>query len=221
MFVSEHHKYILKLEVNRLKSKKSNIPDAFWNAIKESDSEYDDMFFYGVETTGIFCRPSCKSRLPNKENVLIFKNAYIALEENFRPCKRCKPDGLHLPAEQWIEQIVQWIDQYYFESLTLQTLADISHGSPYHLQRLFKKVKGISPSEYVQQVRLEKAIYQLETTELSISDIGLAVGFSSTPYFITLFKKRLGETPSAYRKDYRQNMKKELKNRDEHGSTNY
>lgn len=221
MFVSEHHKFILKLEVNRLKSKKSNIPDAFWNAIKESDSEYDDKFFYGVETTGIFCRPSCKSRLPNKENVRIFKNAYIALEKNFRPCKRCKPDGLHLPAEQWIEQIVQWIDQYYFESLTLQTLADISHGSPYHLQRLFKKVKGISPSEYVQQVRLEKAIYQLETTELSISDIGLAVGFSSTPYFITLFKKRLGETPSAYRKDYRQNMKKELKNRDEHGSTNY
>jgi AraC family transcriptional regulator of adaptative response / methylphosphotriester-DNA alkyltransferase methyltransferase len=65
---------------------------------------------------------------------------------------------------------------------------------------LFKRVKGITPSEYVQQIRLEKAIYLLETSGLSISDIGLTVGFSSTPYFITLFKKKLGYTPSGYRK---------------------
>jgi AraC family transcriptional regulator of adaptative response / methylphosphotriester-DNA alkyltransferase methyltransferase len=201
--------------------KKPNISDIYWKAIIECDSAYDEKFYYGVETTGIFCRPSCKSRKPNKENVRIFKNAYIALEEKFRPCKRCKPDGLHLPAEEWIEQIVQWIDQHYFESLTLQTLADISHGSPYHLQRLFKRVKGISPSEYVQQIRLEKAIYLLETSGLSISDIGPAVGFSSTPYFITLFKKKLGYTPSSYRIACRQNLKKELVNRDEYKKKDY
>ncbi|MFY0758514.1 bifunctional transcriptional activator/DNA repair enzyme AdaA [Metabacillus dongyingensis] len=201
--------------------KKLNISDIYWKAIIECDSAYDDKFYYGVKTTGIFCRPSCKSRKPNKENVRIFKNAYIALEEKFRPCKRCKPDGLHLPAEEWIEQIVQWIDQHYCESLTLQTLADISHGSPYHLQRLFKRVKGISPSEYVQQIRLEKAIDLLETSGLSISEIGSAVGFSSTPYFITLFKKKLGYTPSSYRIACRQNLKKELVNRDEHETKDY
>jgi AraC family transcriptional regulator of adaptative response / methylphosphotriester-DNA alkyltransferase methyltransferase len=209
------------MEVSSLKTKHSNIPYAFWNAIKECDSEYDDKFYYGVETTGIFCRPSCKSRLPNKENVRIFKHAYIALEEKFRPCKRCKPDGLQLPAEEWIEQITQWIDENYSESLTLHKLAEISHGSPYHLQRLFKQIKGISPSEYVQQVRLEKAIEKLEKTEFSITDISLTVGFLSTPYFITFFKKKVGHTPSEYRRNYRQNLNKELEYSDEHGQTNY
>lgn len=204
-----------------MKSKHSNIPDAFWNAIKECDSEYDGKFYYGVETTGIFCRPSCKSRLPNKENVLIFKHVYIALEEKFRPCKRCKPDGLRLPALEWIQQIVTWIDQHYSESLTLHTLAELSHGSPFHLQRLFKRVKGLSPSEYVQQVRLEKAIDKLETTDFSISDISFSVGLSSTPYFITFFKKKVGHTPSEYRKNYSQNLNKELEYSDEHRKTNY
>jgi AraC family transcriptional regulator of adaptative response / methylphosphotriester-DNA alkyltransferase methyltransferase len=195
--------------VNVVKLKKTTIPADYWNAITGCDASYDDTFFYGVTTTGIFCRPSCKSRVPNQENVRIFKNAYMALKEKFRPCKRCKPDGLYLPAEEWVEQIVEWINQHYIEPLTLHTLADICHGSPYHLQRLFKRVKGLSPTEYIQQVRLEKAMNKLETTGQSIADIGMAVGFSNTPYFITLFKKKVGNTPSGYRKTYHQNLIKE------------
>ncbi|MGE7764945.1 bifunctional transcriptional activator/DNA repair enzyme AdaA [Peribacillus sp. NPDC096540] len=195
--------------------KKTDIPNDYWKAIIECDAAYDDHFLYGVKTTGIFCRPSCKSRVPNKENVQIFKNANMALEENFRPCKRCKPEGLNLPTEEWIEQITEWIDQHYSEPLTLNTLADISHGSPYHLQRLFKRVKGLSPTEYIQQLRLEKAIRMLESSEQPVTEIGLAVGFSSTPYFITLFKKKTGNTPSGYRKAYHQNLKKEREQHDE------
>lgn len=195
--------------------KKTNIPDSYWKAIVECDATYDDMFIYAVQTTGIFCRPSCKSRVPNKENVRIFKNAYMALEEKFRPCKRCKPDGLNVPAEEWVEQIIEWIHQHYADSLTLQTLADVSHGSPYHLQRLFKRVKGISPTEYIQQIRLKKAIIMLESTEQSITNIGTTVGFANTPYFITLFKKKLGCTPSSYRNAYLQNLMKEQENDDE------
>ncbi|TCS96805.1 bifunctional transcriptional activator/DNA repair enzyme AdaA [Hazenella coriacea] len=185
-----------------MKGRKTHISDEYWNAIIECDPTYDNLFFYGVQTTGIFCRPSCKSKVPNKENVRIFKNAYIALAEQFRPCKRCKPDGLYFPIEEWIEQIVAWIDQHYYESITLQTLADLFHGSPYHLQRLFKRVKGQSPTEYLQQVRLEKAIHQLVTTNQSIANIGTSVGFSSTPYFTALFKKKTGTTPSSYRKSF-------------------
>ncbi|MEK4538008.1 bifunctional transcriptional activator/DNA repair enzyme AdaA [Peribacillus sp. FSL K6-1552] len=195
--------------------KKTDIPNDYWKAIVVCDAAYDDHFLYGVKTTGIFCRPSCKSRVPNKENVQIFKNANMALEENFRPCKRCKPEGLNLPTDEWIEQITEWIEQHYSEPLTLNTLADISHGSPYHLQRLFKRVKGLSPTEYIQQLRLEKAIRMLESSEQPVTEIGLAVGFSSTPYFITLFKKNTGYTPSGYRKAYHQDLKKEREQHDE------
>lgn len=67
-----------------------------WQAIVQNDSSYDDKFYYGVKTTRIFCRPSCKSRPPKIENVRIFQNVQQALSENFRPCKRCKPTGQRL-----------------------------------------------------------------------------------------------------------------------------
>ncbi|PSL40350.1 AraC family transcriptional regulator [Planomicrobium soli] len=178
----------------------SSIPAVYWQAIKENDPEFDDRFFYGVQTTGVFCRPSCKSRLPNKENVQIFKNAFIALEQGYRPCKRCKPDGLKLPMEEWVQQISEWIDVHFTEEVTLSSLAETTHSSPYHLQRSFKKVTGISPLVYLQQKRLEKAAQELTSTSRSVTEIGRAAGFSNTPYFITLFKKKTGQTPAQFRK---------------------
>lgn len=178
----------------------SSIPAVYWKAIKENDPGFDDRFFYGVQTTGVFCRPSCKSRLPNKENVQIFKNAFIALEQGYRPCKRCKPDGLKLPMEEWVQQISEWIDVHFTEEVTLSSLAEATHSSPYHLQRSFKKVTGISPLVYLQQKRLEKAVQELTSTSGSVTEIGRAAGFSNTSYFITLFKKKIGQTPAQFRK---------------------
>ncbi|AOH56285.1 AraC family transcriptional regulator [Peribacillus muralis] len=186
-----------------------NIPKDYWKAIEDCDEAYDDHFLYGVKTTGIFCRPSCKSRVPNKENVKIFKNASMALEEDFRPCKRCKPEGLNLPIEEWIEHIAEWLDKHFCEPLTLNKIADISHGSPYHLQRSFKRVMGMTPNEYVQRLRIEKACSLLESSGQPVAEIGLAVGFSSVPYFMTLFKKKMGITPMAYRKNNSKKAKKE------------
>ncbi|HSN58860.1 MAG TPA: Ada metal-binding domain-containing protein, partial [Clostridiaceae bacterium] len=63
-----------------------------WQALTQCRSEYDGVFFYGVRTTGIFCKPSCKSREPKRENVEFFDNAQDAVSSGFRPCKRCRPD---------------------------------------------------------------------------------------------------------------------------------
>lgn len=189
-----------------------SISAVYWKALTENDPSFDDQFFYGVQTTGIFCRPSCKSRVPNKDNVRIFKNAFIALEEGYRPCKRCKPDGLKLPIEEWVQQIVEWIDNHFTEDVSLEQLAGLTHSSPYHLQRSFKRIAGVSPSVYVQQLRLEKAAKALSETDQPIAEIARAVGFSTTPYFITLFKKNTGYTPAQFRKGVNRNGAEQTSN---------
>ncbi|MCR8634269.1 bifunctional transcriptional activator/DNA repair enzyme AdaA [Paenibacillus radicis (ex Xue et al. 2023)] len=180
-----------------------------WQAIILNDASYNDKFIYAVKTTGIFCKPSCKSRIPKIENVRVFQNAKQALSANFRPCKRCKPTGERLPDHDWVDQITQYIDNNYIETLTLANLADMCHGSPYHLHRTFKRIKGITPVEYVQQTRINKAIDHLIHTDKTIMDIALTVGMPNAPYFITLFKKKTGHTPADYRQIYSKKHAKE------------
>jgi len=179
--------------------KGDRIPDQLWKAIVNNDRSYDNRFIYAVATTGIFCKPSCKSKVPNKENVYIFQNAQEALEANFRPCKRCKPTDERLPDQAWVEQIAKYIRTHYAEPLTLQTIAEKCHGSPYHLHRTFKRIKGITPAAYIQKRRIEKAIQALRETDLTVREIAKSVGIPNTPYFITLFKRIVGSTPSEYR----------------------
>jgi len=176
------------------------LTDEQWQAIRHNDARFDEIFFYAVKSTGIFCRPSCKSRNPQKENVRIFNDAAEALADGFRPCKRCKPGGLRLPDEEWTIQIGEYINEHFQEPLTLEILADMCHGSPYHLQRTFKRITGLTPVEYIQKIRITKAMSELTATDKSIAEIGVSVGLPNPSYFITLFKMKTGQTPKQYRK---------------------
>ncbi|MFD2830811.1 bifunctional transcriptional activator/DNA repair enzyme AdaA [Corticicoccus populi] len=169
-------------------------------AIIENDQCYDGCFFYAVKTTGIFCRPSCKSRVPNFENVTIFSSAEDALKDGYRPCKRCKSGGRTLPDEEWISHVEMYIDMNYAEPLTLAYIAEHCHSSPYHLHRVFKKIKGITPLEYVQNKRMREAEEYLKNSHFTVKKIGELVGISNASRFSTLFKERHGQTPSDFRK---------------------
>ncbi|WP_248930378.1 bifunctional transcriptional activator/DNA repair enzyme AdaA [Paenibacillus hamazuiensis] len=180
------------------------INDEMWRAIVENDASYDGKFYYAVKTTGIVCRPSCKSRIPNKEHVRIFADVRQALKEQFRPCKRCKPGGELLPDEEWVQQMVRWIDEHFAENITLQLLADHFHSSPYHLHRTFKRIRGVTPAEYILQVRMRQAKRELRTTDKTVTDIAASVGIPSAAHFATLFQKTAGCTPTQYRRTSRE-----------------
>ncbi|WP_308634230.1 bifunctional transcriptional activator/DNA repair enzyme AdaA [Paenibacillus silvisoli] len=180
-----------------------------WRAIENCDGSYDGKFFYGVRTTGIFCRPSCKSRTPLPEHVRIFASTEAAIAERFRPCKRCKPGGLKLPDEEWVDAIAAMIDNRYAEQLTLNKLAELAHASPYHMQRTFTRWKGQSPAAYLQQVRIEQAKRLLSESELPVSEIGERVGYVNAAHFATVFQRETGSQPTAYRTAMRNEIKHE------------
>ncbi|MFC5530198.1 bifunctional transcriptional activator/DNA repair enzyme AdaA [Cohnella yongneupensis] len=173
-----------------------------WQAIVSCDATYDSKFYYGVATTGIFCRPSCKSRTPARRNAKLFGDADEAIANGFRPCKRCKPEELMLPSEAWVAKIATQIEERLSEPFTLEALAARMHGSPYHLQRTFKQVRGVTPAQYAQVLRIERAKALLEQTEMSVAVIAAQVGLSNAAHFATVFQSKVGLSPTRYRRNY-------------------
>jgi len=190
--------------------KPTPVTDEQWEAIASNDASYDGQFWYAVKTTRIFCRPSCKSRLPRRDNIGAFEQAEQAIFARYRPCKRCKPTGQRLPSEEWIAIVTDYIDLHYDEALSLNTLAHLSHGTPYHLHRTFKKIKGETPTSYLQRTRIHHAKLALLQSDAPVSEIGAAVGLTNPPYFITLFKKMTGLTPDAYRKHHKTQVEEDI-----------
>lgn len=171
-----------------------------WNAIVNCDSSFDGRFFYAVKTTGIFCRPSCKSRAPKRENVFVFTTVDAALDAGFRACKRCRPDEYRWPAEELAHKTIEYMNTHYSDPLTLHLIADSLHINPYHLHRIFKRVVGVTPAEYLMQKRIAEAAKKLlDETERNITEIAAAVGFVNPAHFSTVFRKQIGQSPSAYR----------------------
>jgi len=171
-----------------------------WRAIVECDPSYDGVFFYGVNSTGIVCRPSCKSRTPNASNVQVFSSLQEAFLAKFRPCKRCRPDALNWSPDQSLtNKLIAVLQERFPEPLDLNTLASLFHLSPFHLHRVFKRVSGRTVGEYLQKIRIDAASHLLSKTDMQITEIAYAVGFSSPSYFSTVFQKKTGSTPTRYR----------------------
>ena len=174
--------------------------DKKWQQVVDCDQSADGKFYYAVKTVGVYCRPSCKSRTPLRKNVLFFDTAKEAEQEGFRPCKRYRPDLFeYAPALEIASKTKELIDDYWDSRKELSREVRELGISASQLARVFRNEYGMTPVEYLSQVRLDHAKEMLEDRDNAIIDIAYEIGFDSLPAFYRFFKKHTGTTPKAYR----------------------
>lgn len=181
-----------------LRSTSQAIPDHAWHAITHRQPPSGPPFFYAVKTTGIFCRPTCASRVPRRQNVRIFSTPADALAAGYRPCKRCKP--LKAESSPEVSAVLRACQQIQAQagSVRLADLAAPLGMSASHFQRLFKKVLGVTPAEFARAVRSQHLQDQLAQRQSSITEIAQSTGYPSSSSFYAAAKDSLGMTPTQF-----------------------
>ncbi len=171
-----------------------------YKAVLENVEDFDGMFYYAVKTTGIYCKPSCKSKMPKKENTVFFDSASEAEGAGFKPCKRCRSDLYKFePAKEIANRVKNALDTMFLEQVKLNKELGKIGLSQRRMVEIFKKEYGLTPKGYADCLRLEEAKKQLTETDNAIIDISLCLGFSSLSAFYKFFKENTGCTPKEYK----------------------
>src|SRR5216683_5741507 len=175
--------------------------DEFWNAVLSKDRSFDGQFVFAVSSTGIYCRPSCPSRRPRRENVSFFPLPAAAQNAGFHACRRCHPNAARStdPQVEMVQQVCRLIENSDGDAVTLDRLSDEVGVSSFHLQRTFKSIMGMSPSEYAETRRVNKFKQSVQAGE-KITNAIYDAGFSSSSRLYELASSQLGMTPATYGK---------------------
>lgn len=188
--------------------------DALYRALSTRDARFDGRFFTGVTSTGIYCRPICRVRTPQRANCRFFGHAAQAEQAGFRPCLRCRPelaprdrhwstedagDILVRQATVWLASPIGWGSDADQPSAMAQ-LASRLGVSDRHLRRLFEERLGVSPLQYLLTQRLLNAKQLISDTTLPMAEVALASGFSSVRRFNAAFSSRYGLNPTEMRR---------------------
>ena len=174
--------------------------DEKWTAVNSRDHHFDGAFVFAVRSTGIYCKPSCAARRPSKQQVLFFPRPIEAEQFGFRPCHRCQPrEAGSSPKANLIDQACRYIETNLQGKLNLAILSRQVGLSPYHFQRTFKKVLGVSPREYIKACRLSRMKRFLRNGE-TVNDSLYNAGFSSRSRVYENVQGGFGINPGEFRR---------------------
>lgn len=172
------------------------------------DARFDGLFFTGVKTTGIFCRPICSAVAPKEENVAYYASAAAAMIAGFRPCLRCRPETAPQSAawkgiEAVAAKILRYIDEGFLVDCSVPQLADRMGISERYMRELCQRYTGASPSQLELARKSLLAKQLLFDSSLSINDIAFAAGYNSIRRFNEHWKSQFNKAPSLMRRNYK------------------
>ena len=179
--------------------------NAWYAAFKAKDARFDGRFFVGVSSTGIYCRPVCKARLPKAGNCTYYDSAAAAEQAGFRPCLLCRPELApgNAPVDATLSlahKAARLLEEQCGSGQNLDELMQKLGCSARHLRRAFTAEYNVSPVRYLQTCRLLLAKNLLTDTDLSVTDVAMAAGFGSLRRFNDLFKTQYRLAPTALRR---------------------
>ena len=163
-------------------------------AWKRRDASYDGIFFLGVKTTGIFCRPSCPSR-PSREHLEFFHNAGEAVRAGYRPCKRCRPESANGRPPEWVATLLERAAETPPPKISASDLRSLGV-PPERARRWFQKHHGMTFAAWCRGVRLSRAFTQIRSGQ-PMDEVLLDHGFESHSGFRTAFARAFGRAPGS------------------------
>jgi AraC family transcriptional regulator, regulatory protein of adaptative response / methylated-DNA-[protein]-cysteine methyltransferase len=183
--------------------------DAYWSAVQRRDPASDGAFVYAVRSTGIYCRPSCPSRKPRREQVNFYALPEAAEQQGFRPCRRCHPRSVRQrdPRIAAVARVCREIESRLLpgagdgsdEGLTLSALSASAGMSPHQLERAFRATMGITPRQYAHAQRLRRLKSRLRKGD-NVTTALYDAGFGSSSRLYENAPAHLGMTPATYRR---------------------
>ena len=178
---------------------------ACYRVIQQRDARFDGRFFTAVKTTGIYCRPVCPARTPASKNVTFYPSAAAAQEAGYRPCLRCRPEtapdlGAWRGTSNTVARALALIELGALDEGNLEALAERLGVGERQLRRLFREHLGASPIGVAQTRRVLLAKQLIHETQLPLTEIAFASGFSSVRRFNETFRALFGRAPGALRR---------------------
>jgi AraC family transcriptional regulator, regulatory protein of adaptative response / methylated-DNA-[protein]-cysteine methyltransferase len=176
------------------------VADHNWQSVLARDRAQDGVFVFAVSSTGIYCRPSCPAKHPRRTNVTFFRTPDAAEKAGYRACLRCKPKAIDGDTNlKLVKAVCRFIEQHLDESITLPQLGTAFNRSPFHLQRVFKAVLGVTPRAYTESCRMKQLKRNLQAGH-SVTRAMYDAGYSSSSRLYERTASHLGMSPDKYRR---------------------